>query len=365
MVVVCCAVFVCNIFLNYNLDLVFVKDQITTEQGRIMYDAIVAMGKVVAIVSGGCLMITTIIMLIFYIKNYIDSHEKELGILKALGYSNWKVGKRFWVFGLSVLAGCVIGYLASWIYMPQFYEIQNKEQFFPTFVPQFHLILILGLIGLPSIFFMLLAVLYATFKMKVPVLQLLKEMQNRKIKVLKKETKDATFLQTLRKNTLRSKKILVFFIGFSAFCFSAMTQMSFSMNDLASGDFSWLILSIGLILAFMTLFMSLTSVVKANTKTIAMMQVFGYSQKECEASILGGYRPISYIGFAIGTVYQFILLKLVVTLLFASYENMPEYHFSWKICILSLISFILVYEIFMKIYAKKMRKIPIKEIMSE
>ena len=45
------------------------------------------------------------------------------------------------------------------------------------------------------------------------------------------------------------------------------------MNELASETFAWMILLIGLILAFITLFLSLTIVVKGNTKTIAMMRV--------------------------------------------------------------------------------------------
>ena len=111
-------------------------------------------------------------------------------------------------------------------------------------------------------------------------------------------------MKDLRGVTLRSKKSLVFFVAFSAFCFSAMVQMSFSMDELASETFAVMVLSIGLILAFVTLFLSLSSVVKGNTKTIAMMRVFGYDDTTCSRYILGAYRPISYLGFAIGTVYQ-------------------------------------------------------------
>lgn len=84
-IVSCCAVFVCSLFLNYNIDVVGIKDEITTPQGMIMYDAQVASGKVVVGVSGDCLVVTTVIMLIFYVKNYIDSHGKELGIFKSIG----------------------------------------------------------------------------------------------------------------------------------------------------------------------------------------------------------------------------------------------------------------------------------------
>lgn len=364
-IVACCAVFVCALFLNYNMDVAGIKDEITTPQGMIMYDALVATGKVVVGVSGGCLVITTVIMLIFYVKNYIDSHEKELGILKALGYSGFRVAKYFWVFGLSVFIGSVLGYIDAWVYMPAFYEAQNSEGLFPQMSPRFHFSLAFSLLVLPTAFFILLAVLYAFCKMKRPVIGLLKEMRNVKVKISKKEGKDLPFLMDLRKNTLRSKKILVFFVGFSAFCFSSMTQMSMSMNDLSSETFSWMIISIGLILAFMTLLMSLTSLIKANTKTIAMMKVFGYSQKECSNSILGGYRPVSCIGFVIGTIYQYILLRIMVDIIFADYENMPEYGFSYKALTISLAAFIVLYELIIYGYSRKVGRQSVKGIMLE
>ncbi len=364
-IVTCCAVFVCSLFLNYNIDVVGIKDEITTPQGMIMYDAQVASGKVVVGVSGGCLVITTVIMLIFYVKNYIDSHGKELGILKALGYSDFNIAKHFWVFGICVFIGSVLGYIGACAYMPTFYEVQNNEGLFPQMPPKFHFPLAFSLLVFPAVFFMILAVLYAFIKMKSPVIDLLKEKQKVRIKTSKKELKDFPFLKDLRKNTLKSRKVLVFFVGFSAFCFSAMTQMSMSMDDLSSESFSWMIISIGLILAFMTLLMSLTSVVKANTKTVAMMKVFGYSEKECSSSILGGYRPVSYIGFVIGTAYQYILLRIMVDVVFADFENIPEYSFDYKALVISLVTFVISYEIITRYYSRKIGKQSVKSIMLE
>ena len=364
-IVTCCAVFVCALFLNYNMDIVGIKDEITTPQGMVLYDATVATGKVVAGVSGGCLVITTVVLLIFYVKNYIDSHGKELGILKALGYSDINVAKHFWVFGISVFIGTALGYAAAVIYMPTFYDVQNDMKLFSQIQPEFHFFLAFSMIVLPTVFFMVLAVFYAFFKIKSPVLGLLREAQDLKVRISKTDEKDMPFLAGLKKNTLKSRKILVFFIGFSAFCFSAMTQMSMSMNELSSESFSGMMISIGLILAFMTLLMSLTSVVKSNTKTIAMMKVFGYSQKECSTSILGGYRPVSYIGFVIGTAYQYLLLRMVVNIIFADFENIPAYHFNFKALAVSFAAFIAAYEIILYCYSRKIGRQSVKSIMLE
>lgn len=346
-IIACCAVFVCSLFLNYNTDIVSVKDEITTEAGIAMYNAQVSTGKVTAVVSGGCLAMTSVVMLLFYVKNYIDTHGKELGILKALGYSNIKTAKHFWVFGLSVFVGCVLGYVLAFLYLPTFYELQNAEHLFPEIHIQFHPLLAFFLICVPAICFSVLAVIYACLRLRHPVLDLLKEKCEYKIKVRKTETKNMPFLADLTKSTVRSRKTLVFFIAFSAFCFSSMVQMSMSMKELSSQSMALMMITIGLILACITLFLSLSSVVKGNTKTIAMMRVFGYKHSDCSKAVLGGYRPFSYIGFVIGTIYQYVLLKIMVTIVFSDVENVPEYNFDFKACAITLVLFILTYEIAM------------------
>ena len=144
-----------------------------------------------------------------------------------------------------------------------------------------------------------------------------------------------------------------------------MTQMSMAMDDLASEQMAWIMLSIGLILAFMTLLMSLTSVLNANTQTIAMMKVFGYSKTECSRSVFGCYRPVSYVGFLIGTLYQYVLLRIMVDVIFADWETMPEFHFDWKAMLVSLVTFLLAYELILYVYSGKIERQSVKSIMLE
>lgn len=364
-IIACCAVFVCALFLNYMIDLAAIEDEMLTEAGRAMYTAQVSMGRVTVAVTGGCLVITSVVMLFFTIKNYIDTHGKALGILKALGYSNGKIAKHFWVFGLSVLIGCVLGFVSAFLYLPAFYSVQNAEGLFPDMSVSFHPLLAFLLIGMPTIFFAIVSVLYAYIKLKKPVLDLLREKQEYQTKIGKEDTKDGPFLKGLSRTTLKSKKTLVFFVAFSAFCFSAMVQMSLSMKKLASETFAWMIFLIGLILAFTTLFLSLSSVVKGNTKTIAMMRAFGYEDAICSHTILGAYRPISYIGFAIGTGYQYGLLKMVMTLVFADIAHMPAYNFDLKALVITLIAFVITYELIMYLYALRIKGLSVKCIMLE
>ncbi len=367
-IIACCAVFVCTMFLNFYLDVQSVESEITSELSMIFYNAQVSTARVVCLVSGGCLLITSAVMLMFYIKHYIDTHKKELGILKALGYSNIKIAKSFWVFGISAFIGTAIGFGGAFLIMPGFYALQNEDKMLPEIVIHFHPTVFLYFVILPTVGFSLLAIGYAWYKLNRPVLLLLKNDFQTFTKA-KKHTVDklseCSFVDDLKINTLKSKKVLVFFVIFASFCFSAMTQMSFSMKDLSSEMMGAMMLIIGLVLAFTTLFLAITTVINGNTKTIAMMRVFGYSQKDCCKAILGGYRPMSYIGFAIGTGYQYTLLRIMVDIVFKDIEGVPVYKFDFPVMLISLVVFITIYEILMFVYFKRIKRISIKEIMVE
>lgn len=367
-IIACCAVFVCTLFLNYNIDIVSVREQIVSETAIGFYNAQVSTAKLVSSLSGFCLLATSAVMLAFYVRHYIDIHKKELGILKAIGYSNIKIARNFWVFGISVLTGGAIGYAGAFALMPLFYKVQNNDKILPDIAVGFHPALFAGLVLVPAAALALLSVAYAFFKLKKPVLTLLKDsMQSHFGKPVrgKKTEKERSFTADLRSNTLRSRKVLVFFVIFSAFCFSSMTQMSFAMRDLASVMFAAMIIMIGLILACTMLFLAITAVINGNTKTIAMMRVFGYSQKECGGALLSGYRPTAYIGFAIGTVYQYAILKIAVEIIFKNIEGVPEYKFDIAAMFISLALFAAVYELVMYFYSQRIKKISVKEIMLE
>ncbi|MDE6063265.1 MAG: FtsX-like permease family protein [Lachnospiraceae bacterium] len=364
----CCAVTVCALFLNYNMDLAELEPQISDDIVRLFYDAQVMTGKVVSAVCGGCLLVTTVILLFFYIRNYINTHKKELGILKALGYSNFKIAGSFWVFGLSVLVGTAVGYGIALTLMPGFYRVQNKEKILPEFSMHFHPLPALCLTVLPAALFALLSVLYSYRKLKTPVLELLREktaVKVRKKKEGKTAPKELPFLRELQRSTLGASPALVFFIGFAAFCYSSMMQMSSSMDELASAFMAAMMIIIGIVLACTSLFLAITSVVNGNKKTVAMLRVFGYSEKACSSSILGGYRPVAYIGFVIGTIYQYMLLKIMVTVVFADVDIVPEYHFDFKAFGIVLVTFAVLYELVMWRYTEKLKKVSIKEVMLE
>ena len=363
-IIMCCAVCVCSLFLNYKVDLASIHSQITTPEGHAMYDALNSTSIVVCICSGGCLAITSVIMLFFYIKLYIDNHSKDIGIFKALGYSDFKIARGFSIFGLSVFIGCLAGYLLGLALMPTYYNLQNSGNLIPDVPMNIHWYLVLLLVVVPTLVFGLIAVFYALIKLRQPCNDLLRGISKTKGKNVDfKEKKN--FLSDMKSSNLRSRKTLVFFIGLSAFCFSAMIQMSTSMIDLASEMMMLMILIIGIVLGFTTLYIAVTTVIHSNQKNIAMLRVFGYNFYECKKAVLDGYRLSAYIGFAIGTVYQYVLLKIMVTVVFKDIVGVPEYHFDWLMFVITLAAFIVVYEGIMFIYGYMMKKISLKQIMIE
>lgn len=161
LIITCCAVMVCTMFLNYYMDVTGIEEEIVSEQVMVFYRAQVATAKVVCGVSGGCLLITSVVMLLFYIKHYIDVHKKELGILKALGQCDIQIAGNFWVFGISVFLGAALGFAAGFLLMPPFYEVQNKDKILPDISVHFHPVLLLLLVMVPAAAFAVLAVFYA------------------------------------------------------------------------------------------------------------------------------------------------------------------------------------------------------------
>ena len=360
-VMMMCAVFISTLFLNYMIDLKNINDLIITPEMKTFYDAQVMTSKVVVGVTGGCLLLTTVVTLFFYIKIYIDNHKGELGVLKALGYSNKTIAKKFSIFGLSVFIGTTLGYILGLFMMNYYYDVQLEDGYLPMFKPTYNFELFIYLVIIPTLFFGLLSILYANKKLKKSALDLIKG--NEKIKVKKiKSNEDNSFLKELKVSTFKQKKSLVFFIGFSVFCFADLIQMGFSMNDLASPLMKWMMYIIGIVLSAVTMLLAMNTLIKNQKKNIGMMRVFGYQMKECRKYILDSYRVVSYIGFALGTIYQYVLLKIMVEVVFKDID-VPEYSFNFKVFFITLIIFIIIYELLIRYYSKKLNKIPIKEIM--
>ena len=279
-----CAVFVTNLFLNFYLDISLLDQTNWLPEIQAAYDAQVAISWLIASISGAVLSLTSMLLLFFYIRQFIDQHKPELGILKAMGYKNWEITRKFWIFSLPVGLGTGTGYFSSFVMMPHFYQLRNQSGVLPEITIRQHWSLFLFLVVLPTIAFSGLAILYATYYLRLPALDLLKQVRSSqkslKRKSGKKIRKDRPFLKDLSASLLWSRKLLIFFVIFGSMCFSAMIQLSFGMKELTDETIQSMMMSIGTVLSVAILYLSLGVLLQENQETLAIMKVFGYSRNE-------------------------------------------------------------------------------------
>lgn len=371
-VIAACAVLVCTLFLNYQLDLVAARNRIPPGQGMVIYEALLKGGNVTCAVAGGCLAITTGVLLLFDIRCEINARAGELGVLKAMGYTRMRLALPFWSYGGAIGLGCVVGVLLAYLRMPQFYAIQNAQGWLPDISVRLHGGLIALLTLLPTACYCGVAILFAYRTLGRPPLDLLRNRQKQMAPKRAKRQPGASsadekrsFLRTLQLGLLRQKKALAFFFAFSAFCFSAMTQMSVSMRQLSSEMFSGMILGIGLLLAFLTVCLALSGLVRANRPAAALLHAFGYPARTCARAVFGGYRVLAYIGFAVGSLYQYLLLKGMVTFVYADAMGSLVYRFDWSALLISFLFFAVIYESLLAYSMLRVRAVPLREMMAE
>lgn len=357
------AVFVSTIFLNFYLDVSGLRDAVPAEL-LTLYEAQLAMAKFVAAISGGCLGVVGAVMLLFYIRLYISSHIGQLGVLKALGWSERAVSLRFGIFGFCVFLGAAIGFGGAFGAIPAVYRGMAIEGMEAVTV-HFHAVLFFSLVLLPSVFFSVLACLYARAALRRSAWEMLRGKGERIVKMKKEDEKERSFLREMSLQTLKCKKLLAFFMAFAAFCFSAMIQMSLSMRDMTGTTMWGMIFVIGLVLSVTVFVMAVTTIIRGNNKSIAMMKAFGYTRAECARGVFGGYRPCAWIGFAVGTAYQYGLLQLMTRIIFKGVGEISDYTFDFPVFLIVLAVFTCLYECAMFFYSFALQKVNVKEIMQE
>ena len=362
-----CAVFVTNLFLNFYLDISLLDQTNWLPEIQAAYDAQVAISWLIASISGAVLSLTSMLLLFFYIRQFIDQHKPELGILKAMGYKNWEISRKFWIFSLPVGLGTGVGYLSSFAMMPHFYQLRNQSGVLPEITIMQHWSLFLFLVVLPTLAFTALAVLCASYYLRLPALDLLKRVSSSqkspKRKATKKIRKDRPFLKDFSASLLWSRKLLIFFVIFGSMCFSAMIQLSFGMKELTDETIQSMMMSIGTVLSVAILYLSLGVLLQENQETLAIMKVFGYSRNECHKSLFAPYRFLAFLGFVLGTGYQYGIMQLLLKLMEKSIAQKADYDFDFGVCLMTLLVFVLVYESLIYLSSRRIDQLTVKQVM--
>ena len=359
-----CAVLVSTLFVNFYLDLQSIEVEKLSLPAKAYYDAQVLIAKFVSLLSGGVLSLLAVLLLFFYIKQFIDNHKEELGILKALGYNNFELAKHFWIFSCSVFLGAILGFVSSFFFMKDFYDLRNQKGLLPNIEIHFHWQLFLTMVILPTLLFALLGIGYALIKLKQPSLYLLKRLELAQVKQKHHKTKvNRPFFFFFFDVNVYKRKILIFFVVFAAFSFAAMMQLSLGMKDFIDGTIQVMMMGIGVLLSLSILLLCLGTVVQENKAGLALMKAFGYSQKECSQVILTRYRMVAYLGFVLGTAYQYGLMKILLKVIVKDAQDVPDYSFDVQLCLITFLAFVILYELLVTYYFKAIRRMTLKEIM--
>ena len=361
-VVCACATFVLTFFLNYRLDALAVDAGTLSEEARALYDAQLVSAKITCAVTGGCLALIAAALTVFYVGVYIDSRAQRLGVLKALGYSDGRLAAGFLAFGLSVFVGSAAGHGAGYAFSPIVYRLMS-DGLIPLTL-RYHTTLTVCLVLLPTALFAALAALCALVKLRRPALSLIRGKAERE-KHGKDGRAERSFLRDCMLKTPARSKLLTFFVAIAGFCYGTMLQMSRSMKELSSVTMGAVMLLIGVVLSVTAFALAMTSLTRANAKTVALMRAYGYSLSECGAAVFGGFRLFAYLGFAVGTVYQYGLLKLMTAVVFRGVAGMPAYTFDVKAFFVTFATFLVLYEAASAFFTYRIGKTPLKNFIAE
>lgn len=119
----------------------------------------------------------------------------------------------------------------------------------------------------------------------------------------------------------------------------------------------------GLVVGTITLTLSLSGVVQGNRKYISLMKVLGYTEKECNFTVMNGYRTVAVIGFVVSIPYTIALCTVMFRMISIN-SNMA---YPTSINIISIVCCLLItvgiVEIILWIFRKKLQKVSFWEIM--
>lgn len=363
-VICACASFVATLFLNFWLDLRLLDFDQLSLLGQAYYRVQEKISQVVAGVSGLVLVATALAMVLFYIHQFIEDHQTDLGILKAMGYARGQLARQFWIFGLYGLLGTLLGGLTAYTFLPHFYTTRNSAGLLTGLSLHLHWGLVLTMVLLTSLLLTAMAVGYAYHVLARPSLVLLKGSQT--LRPPRKKGPQGgreNFLSDLRASLFWRHKFLIFLVGFAAFCIAAMLQLALSLQDMMDVALQVMMIGIGLILSLSIFYLALLTLLSRHKDSVAILKAMGYSQRDCLSVTLHPYYGVVMLGFLLGSVYQFGIMRLILWLVVGQGSQMVDSGFNWVNFVLAGFLLVIVYTGFNVYFSRRLAQVPIKAIL--
>ena len=127
-----------------------------------------------------------------------------------------------------------------------------------------------------------------------------------------------------------------------------------------------IIFLIGAVLSVTCLLLAVTVLARANRKTVAVMRAYGYTFWECGRAVFGGYTVPALVGYGLGTVYEYGLMRFMLDIIFrdVSYE-VPAYTFQTVDFFCVLASFLIFYGIVLVLFTHRLGKTSVRAFVLE
>ncbi|MGI6256712.1 MAG: FtsX-like permease family protein [Anaerovoracaceae bacterium] len=194
------------------------------------------MNKIIMGFSMGILASITILLLLITISEHIKEEYKNLGVLKALGYKNTEISRKYLLYFLIIGIPALLGYFAGHFLTPYYYDLV-----FGTFSIPFGQMDISGMnliifALIPAVAFAIVAYLWAMFNVRRPALSMVqsrtREGANRLVMWRNKGIKLPKYLRGVRNTLLLSRIMILVFVLFSGFALGVQIQFAYTTYNM-------------------------------------------------------------------------------------------------------------------------------------
>lgn len=197
------------------------------------------MNQIIMGFSMGILGSVTVLLLLITISGQIREEYKNLGVLKALGYTGFEVSRKYLFYFFIVGIPAVAGYAAGHRLADLFYELVFGTFSVPYvrrgIVPENLLVLAV----IPTLIFTATAFLWAMIKVRRPALVMIynetSAAANRIVVWLNKKIQFSDYLKGVRTTLLFSKTAVLAFVLFGGFALGVQIQFAYTTYHMTAG----------------------------------------------------------------------------------------------------------------------------------
>lgn len=188
--------------------------------------------------SMGILGSIALLLIVITITGQIRSELPNLGVLKALGYSNREISSKYLAYFIIVLIPAIIGYLAGHAITPHFYELICSRFEIPYSNYKVNIINLLLFSFCPAIASAFVAYLRARTLVRRPALNMIRDMGVKKsghfTRRKNNRIREDKYLKGVRSIILSSNMLLFAFILFGGFALGVQIQFAYTTYNMTS-----------------------------------------------------------------------------------------------------------------------------------